>query len=113
MKSLIIILVICFQGSFVFAHSPLKSIKPMDGVVLNNTPAEMNLYFKSSAKLLRITLKKVGGSEVILSKEPLMKNSKNHNISLPTLEPGKYNFKWRAMSKDGHIIKGKSNFKLD
>ena len=42
-----------------------------------------------------------------------MKNFKNHSISLPLLEPGIYHFKWRAMSKDGHIIKGKSNFKLN
>ena len=113
MKKIIIYLIIIVHSSFVYAHSPLKSIVPKDGIVLNESPAEIKIYFKSSAKLLKATLQKVEGSEVILSKEPLMKNSKNHNISLPTLEPGKYNFKWRAMSKDGHIIKGKSNFKLD
>ena len=41
-----------------------------------------------------------------------MKNDKNHSIPLPLLEPGIYHFRWRAMSEDGHIIKGKSNFKL-
>ena len=113
MKKFIIILVIIFQSSFVYAHSPLKSIVPNDGVILNESPAEIKIYFKFSAKLLKVTLQKAEGSEVILSKEPLMKNSKNHSIPLPILEPGKYNFNWRAMSKDGHIIKGKSNFKLD
>ena len=77
------------------------------------TPEEIKVYFKSSSKLLKVTLQKVGGNEVILSKEPLMQNSKNHTIPLPLLEPGMYDFKWRAMSKDGHIIKGKSNFKLE
>ena len=113
MKKFLIVLVVLFQSSFVYAHSPLKSIIPKDGIILNESPAEIKLYFKSSAKLLKTTLQKVEGSEVILSKEPLMKNSKNHSISLPLLEPGIYHFKWRAMSKDGHIIKGKSNFKLD
>ena len=113
MKKILIVLIVLFESSFVYAHSPLKSIIPKDGNVLNVSPAEIKLYFKSSAKLLKTTLKKVEGSEVILSKEPLMKNFKNHSISLPLLEPGIYHFKWRAMSKDGHIIKGKSNFKLD
>ena len=113
MKKILIVLIVLFQSSFVYAHSPLKSIIPRDGIVLNVSPAQIKLYFKSSAKLLKTTLKKVEGSYVILLKEPLMKNSKNHSISLPLLEPGTYHFKWRAMSKDGHIIKGKSNFKLD
>ena len=113
MKNFLIILMILFQSSFLYAHSPLKSIIPKDGIVLNVSPAKIKLYFKSSAKLLKTTLKKVEGSEVILSKEPLMKNSKNHIIPLPLLVSGIYYFKWRAMSKDGHIIKGKSNFKLD
>ena len=113
MKKILIVLVILFQSSFVYAHSPLKSIIPKDGIVLNVSPAEIKLYFKSSSKLLKITLQKAEGSEVVLSKEPLMKNSKNHIIPLPLLVSGIYYFKWRAMSKDGHIIKGKSNFKLN
>ena len=113
MRNFLIFLVIFFQSSFVYAHSPLKSIIPKDGIVLNETPVEIRLHFKSSAKLLKATLKKVEGSEVILSKETLMQNSKKHIIPLPLLESGTYHFKWRAMSKDGHIIKGKSNFKLE
>ena len=113
MKKILIVLVIFFQSTFVYAHSPLKSIIPNDGIVLNEAPEEIKVYFKSSAKLLKATLQKVEGSEVILSREPLMKNSKDHIIPLPLLEPGIYHFKWRAMSKDGHIIKGKSTFKLE
>ena len=113
MKNFLIILMILFQSSFAYAHSPLKSIIPKDGVVLNTAPVEIKVYFKLSAKLLKVTLNKFEGNEVKLSKEPLMKNSKNHSIPLPLLKPGIYNFKWRAMSEDGHIIKGKSNFKLE
>ncbi len=112
MHKILIFLIVIFQNSFVYAHSPLKSIIPSNGIILNKAPTVIKVNFKSSAKLLKTTLKKVEGSEVILSKEPLMKNSENHNIPLPFLEPGIYNFKWRAMSEDGHIIKGKSNFKL-
>tara|TARA_B100001057_G_C22754048_1_gene912932 strand:- start:859 stop:1200 length:342 start_codon:yes stop_codon:yes gene_type:complete len=112
MKKILIVLVIILQSSFVYAHSPVKSIIPKNGIVLNKAPTEIKINFKSLAKLLKTTLQKVGGSDVALSKEPLMKNAKNHSISLPSLKPGMYHFKWRAMSEDGHIIKGKSNFKL-
>ena len=112
MQKILIVLFIFFQSSFVYAHSPVKSIIPENGIVLNKAPTEIKLNFKSAAKLLKTTLQKVEGSDVALSKEPLMKNAKNHSIPLPLLEPGMYHFKWRAMSEDGHIIKGKSNFKL-
>tara|TARA_B100000768_G_scaffold53485_1_gene52001 strand:+ start:4773 stop:5114 length:342 start_codon:yes stop_codon:yes gene_type:complete len=112
MKRILIVLVIILQSSFVYAHSPVKSIIPKNGIVLNKAPTEIKVNFKSSAKLLKTTLQKVEGSDVALSKEPLMKNAKNHSIPLPSLEPGTYHFKWRAMSEDGHIIKGKSKFKL-
>ena len=113
MKNFLIVLFILMQSSFVYAHSPLKSIIPKDGIILTEPPTEIKVYFKSSAKLLKLTLKKVEGSEVSLSKEPLMKSSQKHSIPLPLLESGIYNFKWRAISKDGHIIKGKSNFILE
>ena len=112
MKRILIVLVIILQSSFVYAHSPVKSIIPKNGIVLNKAPTEIKVNFKSSAKLLKTTLQKVEGSDVALSKEPLMKNAKNHSIPLPSLEPGTYHFKWRAMSEDGHIIKGESKFKL-
>ena len=112
MHNILIFLLILFQSSFVYAHSPLESIMPKNSVVLNKAPTEIKVNFKSSAKLLKATLKKVGGNEVILSNEPLMKNSKNHTIPLPFLESGIYLFKRRALSEDGHIIKGKSDFKL-
>ena len=112
MKIILLVLIFFLKNTVVFAHSPVKSIIPKNGIVLNKAPTEIKVNFKSSAKLLKTTLQKVEGSDVALSKEPLMKNAKNHSIPLPSLEPGTYHFKWRAMSEDGHIIKGKSKFKL-
>ena len=33
-------------------------------------------------------------------------------IPMPKISPGKYNILWRALSPDGHIIKGKSQFEV-
>ena len=33
-------------------------------------------------------------------------------IPMPSITSGKYNILWRALSPDGHIIKGKSEFEV-
>jgi len=37
-------------------------------------------------------------------------NSTKYIIPMPQLDSGKYRLQWRALSLDGHIIKGKSDF---
>jgi Cu/Ag efflux protein CusF len=40
----------------------------------------------------------------------LMREEKRHLISVPTLEEGNYQINWRAISEDGHTIKGEFSF---
>ena len=38
--------------------------------------------------------------------------AKNFKLPMPNITSGRYNIFWRALSPDGHIIKGKSEFEV-
>ena len=95
-----------------FCHTLLKTISPQNNEILKFSPSEISLEFISDIKLIKISLVKENNSKVPLSKDSLMIKSNYHKIKLPFLESGLYKFKWRAISSDGHIIKGGSHFEL-
>jgi methionine-rich copper-binding protein CopC len=129
MKILLLTLVFILKNTVVFAHSPLNSISPKNNEILSQAPEQIKMNFKSDAKLVKVTLLKQSGEEkdtivsnlfsksdnkkIIIEDDVLMKMSPKHFIGLPKLTSGKYLFQWRAMSKDGHFIKGEINFIIE
>ena len=99
-----------------------------NGEVLIVSPKKIVIKFKSRAKIFKITLNKVisedkkslfgniisksNSKKIIIPNDFEIKNSLKHTINLPLLEAGTYIFEWRAISEDGHIIKGTSQFKI-
>ena len=128
MKIILLVLIIFFKNTVVFAHSPLNSITPKNNEILSQAPKKITMIFKSEAKLIKITLEKQkntkqtsmisnffskgNGKNIKIKENALMQISKKHSIKLPKLTSGKYFFKWRAMSEDGHIIKGNLKFNI-
>ena len=55
---------------------------------------------------------KGNGENIKIKENALMQISKKHSIDLPKLTSGKYLFHWRAMSEDGHVIKGNLKFNI-
>lgn len=108
------------------AHSPLVSLSPQDGASLDQTPSQIEMVFKSPAKLIKVDMLKLtasnndslfgslfGGSEgdeISLQEDFLMKVAEKHIIALPSLISGNYSVSWRAMGQDGHLIKGDFSF---
>ena len=128
MKIILLVLIFFFKNTVVFAHSPLNSITPKNNEILSQAPEKITMIFKSEAKLIKITLEKQkntkqasmisnffskgNGENIKIKENALMQISKKHSIELPKLTSGKYFFKWRAMSEDGHIIKGNLKFNI-
>ena len=110
------------------AHSPLTSSSPQSGEKLNGPPAEIVLVFKSSVKLIKVSLSALSEKQsksplgklfgdhdskpIALDTSSLMKIRKRHFISLPLLGSGKYLFAWLAMGEDSHVIKGEFTFTI-
>ena len=113
MKQIIIIFSLFFINSAAFAHSQLTEILPKDNVIYNEVPPQIEMKFKSEVKLVKIDLIRVDTKEKIKVDSNLLKiKSNNYSIPMPKLDAGIYRFEWRALSPDGHIIKGKSDFEV-
>ena len=98
------------QAFQVLAHSPMSSSSPADGVVLAAAPYALEMKFRGTARLIRLTLTGAQSGEVKLSEEHLMVEKHRHTVALPAIAADKYTVRWRALSADGHLVKGSFSF---
>ena len=95
------------------AHSPLTSVTPADGAQLTKAPQTIEMRFRDPSRLVRFALAGDGdGTDVVLGDDHLMVESADHTVTLPPLTAGRYIASWRAMSEDGHVIKGRFAFTI-
>ena len=122
------LLIFLLIPSIAFAHSPLSSISPAAKAVLDTAPKVIEMTFKSPVKLIKLELFKVNaeakdsllsslfgndsGDKVSLESDALLQESATHTMILPLLEVGAYKIYWRAVSEDGHVMKGESAFQI-
>ncbi len=124
----IFVLSLFLNFSTATAHSPVGFVVPKDGSIIKKAPEKMEIVFTAPAKLIKVEFSKVTsnqekllisgllGNEALtpinLNKAHLMKESRRHVISLPKLDDGIYKTAWRALSEDGHAIKGEFIFEV-
>ena len=94
------------------AHSPLLSSSPADGEAVAAAPDALKMRFKGRARLVRFTLSGEAAGDIALGRDHLMIESQTHSITLPNLAADDYQVRWRAMSADGHVIKGGLSFTI-
>ena len=129
MKTLVICVLSLFLNfSTATAHSPVGFVVPKDGSVIKKAPEKMEIVFTAPAKLIKVEFSKVTSNQkkslingllgnesltpIKLNKDHLMNESRRHIISLPKLDDGIYKTAWRALSEDGHAIKGEFIFEV-
>ena len=111
MKKILIFVLLLVINSSVLAHSKLTEISPQDNITYDGVPTRIKMKFNSEVKLIKINLMRINDKEKInLDTSSLGNNSTKYIIPMPQLDIGKYRLQWRALSLDGHIIKGKSDF---
>lgn len=102
-----------FMPVMAAAHSPLTSVTPADGAQLATAPQTIEMRFRDPSRLIRFALAGDGdGTDVVLGDDHLMLESADHTVALPALAAGRYIASWRAMSQDGHVIKGRFSFTI-
>ena len=122
------ILSLLLNFSTATAHSPVAFVVPKDGSIIKTAPEKMEIVFTAAAKLIKVEFSKVTsnqkkslisgllGNEALtpikLNKDHLMRELRLHVISLPKLDDGIYKTAWRALSEDGHAIKGEFMFEV-
>ena len=97
-----------------YSHSQLIDILPKNNTVYTKIPTEIKLKFRSKVKLVKIDLNNISNNtkKIRLDLPSFKTRSNEFNIPIPSINAGKYNISWRALSPDGHIIKGRSKFEL-
>ena len=117
-KTILKIIILTILPALAFAHSPLKSVDPIDKAVLTEAPTEYKMIFKSKAKLIKFEILKQA-EEKDKEPSPLKLNYKpsklwceSHVVKLPKINNGSYEVRWRAMGEDGHVLKGTLNFEV-
>ena len=122
------ILVLLSVSKVAAAHSPVAYVIPQDEAIIKESPETMEIAFTGPSRLIKVTLHRLlpteGASlvsrlfgearqeEIGLSDDQFMKENKRHLIGLPPLTDGKYEAAWRAISEDGHTIKGDFSFEI-
>ena len=106
----IALLAVSLQALPAAAHSPLISSSPADGDVLAAAPQAIEMKFRGTARLVRLALTGAQSGEVTLSEQHLMVEKHRHTVSLPAITADEYEVRWRALSADGHVVKGRFSF---
>lgn len=124
----LLIIIFFISSTTAFAHSPLVYSSPKNGAILKITPSKIILGFESDVRLTKIELFKIApsktktmlqnlfgnnkGTEIILETELPREAAKKHTIKLPEIIFGDYHVDWRALSGDGHVMKGNLQFTI-
>lgn len=99
-----------FLASIALAHTTVKSATLEEGGVYETMPDVFELVFAQRVGLATFTLKDSDGQNVEVEFKPPKSMETKFSIPLPALESGLYQMSWRAVAKDGHILKGGLSF---
>ena len=86
------------------AHSALKAISPANNAIVAQVPKIIDLTFKNSIHLTKITLTYEDKPSIILDLSGTKGFVTDYSIPLKEMGFGSYNFEWRGLGKDGHIL---------
>ncbi len=94
------------------AHSPLKSTSPADKAALKVLPDGITMTFGKPARITKVTLTHTHGEANHADKLELPSKKFQTSFQLtPTFRGhGNYKVDWRALSEDGHALKGAFSF---
>jgi copper resistance protein C len=95
----------------VAAHTKVESVSPPDGSVLEASPAVVEMRFHDAVSLTAVVVIQADKIERTLIFTP--KGSANaFRLPDPQLAAGRNEIRWKALSKDGHVIGGSLHFEI-
>lgn len=106
---------ILFFTVYSFAHSPLKTTSPANGAVLNETPQMLQFIFAKRARVVKVVMTHKYAGAMHETKLELPNKAMTEELRLtPEFRGhGEYLIEWRALSEDGHALKGKFSFTVN
>ncbi|HTU09740.1 MAG TPA: copper resistance CopC family protein [Allosphingosinicella sp.] len=86
------------------AHTALRSSSPASGSVLTRSPSALTLTFIEPTRLTSLNLVSSAGERALpfSAAGPL-----TYTAPQPRFAPGRNEVRWRALSRDGHVVEGR------
>ena len=97
------------------AHAVLVGSSPAGGSLLSEAPREIRLSFNEGieARFSSVTVTGSDGKKVQTGRPSGAAQKRSDLIvSLPALQPGRYQVQWQATSTDSHRIQGSFAFEI-
>lgn len=97
------------------AHSELRRSDPPDGAVLAASPAQLLLVFNEAVQVTLLRLLDPAGQPAALRRESDAVTAGREHVARPAwpLLAGAWRVEWRAISADGHPIRGAVAFRVE
>lgn len=98
-----------------FAHAELTGSEPPDGAVLTAAPASVRLFFSEPIEREFYALEVYTARRARVDRNNARiprDNVQALEVDLQPLEPGIYTIVWRALSIDGHVVRGVLSFSV-
>ena len=108
----LVIISLATMVNVALAHSPLNSSVPKTSQTVPAPFENFEFTFGGMTKLVKITVETEAGVETDLDLSNHRAPQLEHIVKSEPLSPGHYVVYWRALSDDGHPIKGSIPFKV-
>lgn len=112
MRNLFIPILVLATGAIARAHAFIDHTQPRVGSIVHQPPAEVKLWMTEDLEpsFSKVEVFNPQGAEV--DKKNTAVSGATMKVSLPTLPPGTYLVKWKAVATDTHKTSGTFNFTL-
>jgi copper resistance protein C len=91
------------------AHTPIKSAKPANKAVLDASPPSIEMTFEHAVQMTSVSVVAEKAAERKLTFVPAT-SSTVFTVENPALVTGHNEIRWKALSKDGHVVTGKLTY---
>jgi methionine-rich copper-binding protein CopC len=95
-----------------FAHTSLVGTTPANNAVLTESPETIDLRFREPTNLTSLVLVAPGKKPRSLSFSPIG-SATVFTVAQPRLANGRNEIRWRALSRDGHVVSGVLVFTIE
>lgn len=111
-KQIVVSLLLSFLITQAVAHTPVIATSPKNGSILKTTPPSIEINFRDPVRLTSIVAVETGKAERKLEFTPTDSAAK-FTVTDPKLGDGRIEIQWKALSKDGHVIRGSFLFTIE